>query len=347
MAVIPNTQTSSDVVKSLDAEFIRNFQEEYDRFAEMLGLFSVETMAAGTALYQFSVSGTLNDGEFAATSDQSLVDGKTYYTRTGSGTAASPYVYTKVASPNVSNIATYYEKTASSGIHYTEGDFIARSKYSLTKSLIGEVEFFPYAKQTTAQAILKAGFEKSVLRTDRKAQQQLRSAIVSDLFALLKNGTSTTRPESGTWDLQQMLAYAAAKLGDVMENANEEPDDVVTFANRQDAAKYLGTASITTQDAFGITYLESFLGTPNVVLTNRVVSGSVFATPVENIHVFGLDFGSLGTAGLQYVTNDYGLVGVHHKPDYDYGSVETYLVRGCKFVPEVTDFIVQCFANPS
>lgn len=344
MATIPNTQTSADVVKSLDAEFIRNFQEEYDRFAEFLGLFSVETVAAGTALYQFSVSGSLNDGEFAATSDASVVEGKTYYTRSGS---AGAYVYAKVASPKTADIATYYEKTASSGIHYTEGDFIARSKYSLTKTSIGEVEFFPYAKQTTAQAILKSGFEKSILRTDRKAQQQLRAAIVSDFFDLLGNGTSTTRPESGTWSLQQVLAFVAAKLGDVMESANEEPDDVVTFVNRQDAAAYLGSVNVTTQDAFGLTYLESFLGTPNVVLTNRVPSGSVFATPIENIHVYGLDFGSLGRAGLAYTTNDYGLVGVHHEPDYDYGSVETYLVRGCKFIPEVTDFIVKGCANPS
>ena len=339
MAIIPNTQTSADVVKSLDKEFIRNFQEEYDRFSEFLGLYSVETVAAGTALYQYAVSGSLNDGEFALTSDSALVTGKTYYTRSGS---AGAYVYTKVASPDVTDIATYYELVASSGIHYVEGDFIARSKYSLTKTQIGEVEFFPYAKQTTAQAILKAGFEKSVLRTDRKAQQQLRAAIISDFFAPLANGTSVTSPASGsTWNLQQVLAYTAAKLGDVMESAFEEPGDVVTFVNRQDAAAYLGTATITTQDAFGLTYLESFLGTPNVVLTNKVSAGTVYATPVDNIHIYGLDFGSLNSAGLSYATNDMGLVGVHHEPDYNYGSAETFLVRGAKFIPEVTDFIVK------
>ena len=47
---------------------------------------------------------------YALTSDVALVTGKTYYTRSGSGTSASPYVYTAVASPDVSDIATYYEK---------------------------------------------------------------------------------------------------------------------------------------------------------------------------------------------------------------------------------------------
>lgn len=316
MAVIPNTQTSSDVVKSLDQEFIGNFQEEFDRFSEFLGLFSVETVAAGTALYQYKVSG-------------SLVNGKTdpSYTAATTGEGAKPAVI---------------ETGSSSGTGYVEGDFITRSKYTLTKEQIGEVEFIPYAKQTTAQAILKAGFEKSVLRTDRKAQQQLRAAIVTDFFTLLGNGTSVASPASGTtWNLQQVLAYVAAKLGDVMESAFEEPGDVVTFVNRQDAAAYLANATITTQDAFGLTYLENFLGTPNVVLTNKVAAGTVYATPVENIHIYGLDFGSLGSAGLNYATNDMGLVGVHHEPDYNYGSAETFLVRGCKFVPEVTNFIVK------
>ena len=59
MAANANTQTTSDVVTSLDIEFVNNFQEEYDRFSELIGLFEVETMAAGTALYQYKVSGSL------------------------------------------------------------------------------------------------------------------------------------------------------------------------------------------------------------------------------------------------------------------------------------------------
>ena len=302
MAVNTNTSTSADMVTSLDIEFVQNFNEEYERFAEILGLFDVETRAAGSALYQFKVTGSLVDG--------TATDG-------------------------------------SSGTGYTEGDFITRSKYTVDKELIGEVEFYPYAKQTTAQAILKAGYEKAILRTDRKAQQQLRAAILTDFFALLGNGTSTAAPDSGEWTLQQMLAFMDAKLGDVLEANFEEGCEIAHFVNRQDAAAYLGNATIVTQEAFGMTYLESFLGIQNVILTNKVEAGTAFATPVENIHVYGLDFGALGSAGLTYETNDMGLVGVHHEPDYDHGSAETYLVRGAKFIPEITDFIVKGSTTPA
>lgn len=46
---------------------------------------------------------------YKATSDVALVDGKKYFTRSGSGTAQSPYVYTKVKTPALADIATYYE----------------------------------------------------------------------------------------------------------------------------------------------------------------------------------------------------------------------------------------------
>ena len=300
MAVRSNTIKAQDTVKALDVEFVKTFEQEYDRLVEIVGLFPAQTMAAGTALYQYKVEGSLLDGAAA-------------------------------------------DSNGTSGTSYTEGDFIARSKYTVTKEQIGEVEFYPYAKQTTAQAILKGGYENAVLRTDRKAQQQMRAAILSEFFSFLANGTSIAAPESesATWGLQALLAYTSAKLGDVLESKGDEGGRIVYFVNRQDAAAYLANAAITTQDTFGMTYLENFLGVENVLLTNKVSSGSVYATPVENIHVYGLDFGALGEAGLVYETNSLGLVGVHHDPSYDYGSAETYLVRGCKFIPEITDYIVK------
>ena len=46
---------------------------------------------------------------YEKTTDSSIVTGKTYYTRSGSGTAQSPYVYTAVASPAAGSLSTYYE----------------------------------------------------------------------------------------------------------------------------------------------------------------------------------------------------------------------------------------------
>ncbi len=63
-----------------------------------------------------------SEGSYSATSDVAIDTSKTYYTRTGSGTDESPYVYTPVDSPDVSDIATYYEMTASM-MPFIIGDF--------------------------------------------------------------------------------------------------------------------------------------------------------------------------------------------------------------------------------
>ena len=52
------------------------------------------------------------EAQYELTSDVAIDNSKTYYTRTGSGTSQSPYVYTAVETPDEDDIATYYEMTA-------------------------------------------------------------------------------------------------------------------------------------------------------------------------------------------------------------------------------------------
>lgn len=59
------------------------------------------------------------EAEYELTSDVAIDSSKTYYTRTGSGTSQSPYVYTAVETPDVDDIATYYEMTAEAYLIYT------------------------------------------------------------------------------------------------------------------------------------------------------------------------------------------------------------------------------------
>lgn len=137
------------------------------------------------------------------------------------------------------------------------------------------------------------------------------------------------------------------------EAAGQEPDYRPPWeAERANSRKWEGrakeasskaldeaNAQVTLQTAFGMSHLQSFLGVENVVVTSKVAKGTVYVTPVENIHVYGLDFSTLGEAGLVYESDPLGLIGVHHVPDYDRASAETYLVNGATFLPEVTDFL--------
>lgn len=283
MAALTNTITTADTVAALDVQASLNFMGEYDKLAEILGIVAPEVVAAGTALYQYEITGSLNATQAA------------------------------------------------------EGDEVPLSKYTLTKKPMGEVGIKKYRKMTTAEAILKGGFENAVMKTDQKMLAHVRADIVNQFFTFLANGTSTA---SGT-GLQSALANADAELQTKLEQNGDEGGAFVHFVNPLDVAAYIGSAPISTQTAFGMTYLQDFLGIQNVVVTAKVAQGTFYVTPAENLHMYGVDFGALSQAGLSYNVQAGSLIGVAHEPDFNRVSAETHVVTGATLIAEVLDYIVK------
>lgn len=282
MAVLDNTTLAENIAKSQDIEMLTRFNEDLNLLTELLGLMQPEVVAAGTAMFQYTVSGTLNDATVQ------------------------------------------------------EGDEVPLSEYNVTPTQITPITVKPYRKLTTAQAILKGGYEHAIARTDRKMVGQVRNGILTDFFTLMGNGTSSV---SGG-GLQAALAQASAKLQDETEKNDDFSGSVVHFVNPYDIADLLSKAQVTTQTVFGMKYIESFLGVENILVTNKVAAKKVYATPVENIHVYGIDFATLDEAGLSYTTQDGSLIGVHHTPSYNRTSAETYVLSGALFLPEYKNYIV-------
>ncbi len=234
---------------------------------------------------------------------------------------------------------TMYTYTVSGSLASTavaEGAEVPLSEYKVEKNPIDSIEVKPYRKLTTAQAILKSGFTNAVLKTDEKMISHVRDGILSDFFTFLATGTGTA---SGT-GLQGALAQADATLQSALEDNGDAADRVIHFVNPFDIANYLANAQVTLQTVFGMQYLQSFLGVNDVFVTNRVAQGTVYVTPVDNIHLYGVDFGSLGEAGLAYTSQDGSLIGVHHTANYARTSAETYVLTGALMIAEVLNYIV-------
>lgn len=283
MAVITNTITTNETVEALNIQASLNFMGDYDKLAEILGIVAPEVVAAGTALYQYEISGSLNASQAA------------------------------------------------------EGDEVPLSKYTLAKKPMGEVALKKYRKMTTAEAILKGGFENAVMKTDAKMLAHVRADIVSEFFGFMENGTTTA---TGT-GLQAALANADAQLQVKLEANGDEGGSFVHFVNPLDVAAYIGNAPISTNTAFGMTYLQDFLGIQNVVVTAKVAQGKFYVTPAENLHMYGVDFGALAQAGLAYNVQAGSLIGVAHEAEYNRVSAETHVVTGATLIAEVLDYIVK------
>lgn len=296
MAAPNNIITANDIDSALSQELVANFKQDYDRLAELMGIFGVETRAAGTALYQYTVSGSLN------------------------------------------NSADTTDNTGSSGTAYIEGDYVNLSHYTVSKTPVGDISPIPYRKMTTAKAILQDGYEAAVLKTDAKMLAQVRSQVITSFFSYLANGTATL---TGTIaGLQEALALTDAKVQDNMETNDDNTDaPMVHFVNRTDIAAYLANATISTQNIFGMTYIQNFLGVENIFVTNKVSSGTLYATSAANLHAYGIDFDALSRGGLAYEVEDSGLIGVAHTGAYDHASAETNVMCGLLLFAENLAYI--------
>lgn len=226
-----------------------------------------------------------------------------------------------------------------------EGDIIPLSQYQTTYTTVAEASLLKWRKATTAEAILKGGYDQAVNETNKKMlmdiQKSIRSAFVTDLAS----GEGTA---SGV-GLQAALANAWGKLQVLFED-----DDVqmVTFMNPMDAADYLGTANISVQSAFGMSYVENFLGLGTVIMTGAVTAGTFYSTVAENIVAYYINVSEANGLGeaFDFTTDpETGFVGVHEEGNYTRMQEETVAVAGVTFFAERNDGVIvgEITSNPS
>lgn len=218
-----------------------------------------------------------------------------------------------------------------------EGEDVPLSQYKLVDVPVGT--FMPkfYRKATTAEAILKSGYVGACVKTDDKMIKNIRAERIGEFFDFLKLGTGEAYGKT----LQALLAQTDATLNGTMEDHGDSDDRICHFVNRFDIAGYLAEAPITTQTAYGMTYIKDFLGVRDIFVTNRVPKGKIWATPVDNIRIYGTDVAELGKAGLTYVQSANGLIGVAHEPAYKNASAETHVISGMMLFPEIKDYIIE------
>jgi hypothetical protein len=225
--------------------------------------------------------------------------------------------------------------TLGSGV-VAEGEIIPLSQYQTNYTTVAEATLNKWRKATTAEAILKGGYDQAVNETNKKMLMDIQKSIRSAFITDLGNGTGTA---SGV-GLQAALANAWGKLQILFED-----DDVqmVTFMNPMDAADYLGTANISVQTAFGMSYVENFLGLGTVIMTGAVTAGTFYSTVAENIVAYYVNVAEANGLGdaFDFTTDpDTGFIGVHEEGNYTRMQEETVAVAGVTFFAERNDGVI-------
>lgn len=215
-----------------------------------------------------------------------------------------------------------------------EGELIPLSKYKTEEVPMGEAKLNKWRKSTTAEAILKGGYEQAVGSTTDKLVKDVQKKIRTDFFDFIAKGTGSANGEN----LQSALANGWGNLQVLFE---DDAVETVYFLNPLDVADYLGSASVTVQTAFGMNYIENFLGLGTVILSAGVTQGKYYATAKENIITYYVNVASGDIAdAFNLTTDETGYIGIREYADEDRAVVNDLIMSGVTFFPERIDGIV-------
>lgn len=234
------------------------------------------------------------------------------------------YSYTTTGSLNTDSVA--------------EGDVIPLSQYSTEKTAIATAELFKARKAATAEAIVKTGYNNAVIDTDNKLLLDVQKNVRKSMLDVLNGSIDGSAVATGT-NLQSALAKAWGKLQVAFEDDTAES---VYFINPEDAAEYLSTAQITTQTAFGLTYIEDFLGLGTVIINSGVTKGTFIATAKENIVMYYIPVNGDIAGSFNLTTDETGYIGINSGiSNTERAQVESLVMCGIKFAPEYAAGVIK------
>lgn len=219
-----------------------------------------------------------------------------------------------------------------------EGEIIPLSQYKTTKTPIGEINLRKWRKATSAEAIKKSGYNAAVRETDAALLRDVQVGVRKNLFDFL-NGTIPNSVSVSGSGLQDSLAAAWGQLQVKFEDDTAEP---VYFLNPLDISEYLGNANITTQNAFGMNYIEDFLGLGTVIVSARITQGTFVATAKQNFILYYLTMNGdvANTFGL--TADELGLIGINSGfVTQERAQVETLVMSGIQLLVEYAEGVVK------
>ena len=224
-----------------------------------------------------------------------------------------------------------------------EGQEIAYTNYNITENVVGTLSIQKYKKGVTLEAIQKYGYETAVQKTDDQFIVDLQSKISTDLFTALNGFVASSQTKGATW--QMAMAKAKAGVVEGFRTAHKSTSCAIAWCNVNDFYEYEGSASITVQTAFGLQYVENFMGYDKVFLcaSSEIAKNQVIATAIGNLDIYYVDASQsdFARAGLVYRTDgEANLIGYHIEGNYGTAVSDAYAIMGISISPEFSNGVV-------
>lgn len=236
---------------------------------------------------------------------------------------------------------TMYVYTTSGNLqdgNVAEGDIIPLSQYETQKKAVGEIVLNKWRKAVSAEAIMKSGYNSAVGDTDRALLGDVQKGVRGKFFNFLNSGITSSTTATGA-GLQSALANA---WGQLQVKFEDDTAQAVYFVNPTDISDYLGKANITVQTAFGMNYVEDFLGLGTVIMSSRVTKGTFIATAKENLILYYLTMNGDVANSFSLTADELGLIGI--KSGYqneERAQIESLVMSGIQLMVEYEEGVVK------
>ena len=215
-----------------------------------------------------------------------------------------------------------------------EGDTIPLSKYTTEPVPFGELILNKWRKATSAEAIIEKGYDQAVTMTTDKMLADVQKSVRSKFFTFMATGTGKAEGAN----FQAALAQTWGQLQLLFE---DDTIGSVYFMNPLDVADYLATANISMQTAFGMSYVENFLGLGTVLFNSSVPKGKIYGTAKDNLVLYyvpvnGADLGE----AFNFTSDETGLIAIHEEADYSNMTASDTVINGMALFAERIDGVV-------
>ncbi|MBU5594911.1 hypothetical protein KQI76_07010 [Amphibacillus sp. MSJ-3] len=231
-------------------------------------------------------------------------------------------------------IKTYTSSVTLDGTEVEPGAVIPLSEVVLEDGPTQELTWNKKRKAVPMEDIQKFGFSRAITLTDTKFINEIQKGIRTKLLDQLATGTGEATGEG----LQEVMANAWAA---VTAKFDEDDVQVISFINPFDAADYLGKANITTQSAFGMTYIQDFLNNRVVFMHGDIPKGTIYSTAVDNLVIaYATMNGGEVNKAFDFTTDPTGLIGVTHDINKQRLTAETVTAYGIVLFAERIDGVV-------
>lgn len=216
-----------------------------------------------------------------------------------------------------------------------EGEIIPLSQMARNKTAVGEITLKKWRKAASAESIKKSGYNEAVNETDKHLVNLVQKGIRSDFFTHLNAIDGAVVAES---TFQAVLAGCWGKLQVLFE---DEQIESVYFVNPLTIADYLKTATVTVQNAFGMKYIEDFLGLGTVIMSTGIPKDHVVATAKNNLIEYYITMNGDIARAFNLTADETGFIGI--KSGYannERAQIESLVMSGIQFMVEYAAGVV-------